>query len=204
MIYDCDGNLQAVSGSESGYTMDWRQAVGAQRPVSKAVSSPASLPEALPNLCGLFALSGEDKNLEPRSALAMWMADEIRHAKDRWPHSSRTSIEHNGENFDIRFQTLTGSAGLAGYVLQLDRVPSEYAMKENIRETAHEPPEGSTLITRQQWHDIKNELGGLKLYATFLRKRPCTSEDLEVVNKLLSGINGLIDHLARIRRGETR
>ena len=42
-------------------------------------------------------------------------------------------------------------------------------------------------------HDLKNQLNGLKLYATFLRKRLETSErptdELETINKLIAGLD---------------
>jgi hypothetical protein len=48
------------------------------------------------------------------------------------------------------------------------------------------------LASIQIVHDLKNQLNGLKLYATFLRKRMETSErpadELEVVGKLIAGI----------------
>jgi len=57
-------------------------------------------------------------------------------------------------------------------------------------------------VTRQQWHDIKNQLGGLKLYATFLNRKLPLTEDRQTVERMLNGINVLIEHLAKIRRGE--
>src|SRR5678815_5897595 len=42
-------------------------------------------------------------------------------------------------------------------------------------------------------HDLKNQLNGLKLYATFLRKRMEKGErapdELETINKLISGLD---------------
>src|SRR5258707_10243304 len=42
-------------------------------------------------------------------------------------------------------------------------------------------------------HDLKNQLNGLKLYATFLRKRLEKSErsadELETINKLIAGLD---------------
>ena len=42
-------------------------------------------------------------------------------------------------------------------------------------------------------HDLKNQLNGLKLYATFLRKRLAKSErpadELETINKLIAGLD---------------
>src|SRR5882762_8340969 len=51
-------------------------------------------------------------------------------------------------------------------------------------------------------HDLKNQLNGLKLYATFLRKRLERSErpadELETVNKLITGLDRTAADLAMI------
>lgn len=51
-------------------------------------------------------------------------------------------------------------------------------------------------------HDLKNQLNGLKLYATFLRKRLEKSErpadELETVNKLIGGLDRTADDLSMI------
>jgi signal transduction histidine kinase len=51
-------------------------------------------------------------------------------------------------------------------------------------------------------HDLKNQLNGLKLYATFLRKRLENSErpadELETVNKLIGGLDRTADDLSMI------
>ncbi|HYL99292.1 MAG TPA: hypothetical protein VEZ90_10080, partial [Blastocatellia bacterium] len=191
LIYDCEGNVQAVSGSIDGEAS------------SKAGAPQTSCEEPEPNHLGLFNLSQRGAD-ETQSALGLWVASQIQEAKSNWPRFSQTLIETYGESFDARFQTLTGSGGLFGYALQLNRSPTASPVKDQLANAEQPQSDPATLITREQWHDIKNELGGLKLYATFLRKRHWGSEDLEVVDKLLNGINGLIDHLARIRRGETR
>jgi hypothetical protein len=64
--------------------------------------------------------------------------------------------------------------------------------------------EGDAIVTRQQWHDIKNHLGGLKLYATYLKRKLPEGEDQEISGKILTGVDALIDKLAKIRRGETQ
>jgi signal transduction histidine kinase len=53
-------------------------------------------------------------------------------------------------------------------------------------------------------HDIKNQLNGLKLYATFLRRR-CEhgdrpADELETVNKIIAGLNRAADDLAALVR----
>src|SRR5882724_8555741 len=51
-------------------------------------------------------------------------------------------------------------------------------------------------------HDLKNQLNGLKLYATFLRKRLEKSErptdELETVNKLIAGLDRTAADLSMI------
>ena len=51
-------------------------------------------------------------------------------------------------------------------------------------------------------HDLKNQLNGLKLYATFLRKRMEKSErpsdELETVNKLIAGLDRTAADLSMI------
>lgn len=53
-------------------------------------------------------------------------------------------------------------------------------------------------------HDIKNRLGGLKLYATFLRKKLAQSErpvdELEALDKLIAGLDGAAEELAYVVR----
>ena len=57
-------------------------------------------------------------------------------------------------------------------------------------------------------HDLKNQLNGLKLYATFLHRRMEKSDrpedELEAIGKLISGLNRAADDLATIVKcGET-
>jgi len=53
-------------------------------------------------------------------------------------------------------------------------------------------------------HDLKNQLNGLKLYATFLRKRIEKSErpgdEQETVGKLINGLNRAAEDLSLIVR----
>jgi signal transduction histidine kinase len=51
-------------------------------------------------------------------------------------------------------------------------------------------------------HDLKNQLNGLKLYATFLKKRLETSErpaeELDTINKLIAGLDRSAKHVSMI------
>ncbi len=53
-------------------------------------------------------------------------------------------------------------------------------------------------------HDLKNQLNGLKLYATFLRKRlekgEHATDELETVNKLISGLDRMANDLTCLIR----
>jgi len=127
-----------------------------------------------------------------RTSLARWVKSQIDQAQTRQTYASQTVLEDVGRRFVVTFETLRFSGG------DLDR----YAVV--VWPSASSIPEGSSLVSRQQWHDIKNHLGGLKLYATFLKRKMGETEDRAVVEKLLNGINGLIDHLAQIRGGDPK
>jgi len=120
-----------------------------------------------------------------------WLSQQINQARKLEAYTAQTSLEHPGGRVSISFKTLSSPGHDNRYAVLIS--PSEDSI-----------PEGASLITRQQWHDIKNHLGGLKLYATFLKKKIPDSEDQAIVEKLLNGINGLIDHLAQIRGGESK
>ena len=64
--------------------------------------------------------------------------------------------------------------------------------------------EGDAVVTRWQWHEIKNHIGALKLYTTFLSRKLLEGDEGQTIEKILKGINALIDFLARIRRGESK
>jgi hypothetical protein len=124
----------------------------------------------------------------PASDLTRWITAEMQEARSPGYCGARSDISHNGNAVQVRLEVLRGSGGLFGYALHLTQGP--------------EISEEATLVDRQQWHDIKNHLGGLKLYATFLKKKIPDGENLQIVEKLLNGINSLIEELARIRRGD--
>jgi hypothetical protein len=70
--------------------------------------------------------------------------------------------------------------------------------------TPVEPPAvDAAQVSQQSWHDIKNQLGGLKLYVTFLRMKLGNEDDLvrETSEKIVSSIDTIIRSIADIRRG---
>jgi hypothetical protein len=124
----------------------------------------------------------------PSSDLTRWITDQMQQARFPEYCGARSDISHNGNAVQVRLEALRGSDGLFGYALHLTQGP--------------EISEEATPVDRQQWHDIKNHLGSLKLYATFLKKKIPDGETQQIVEKLLNGINSLIEELARIRRGD--
>ena len=59
-------------------------------------------------------------------------------------------------------------------------------------------------VSQKTWHDIKNQLGGLKLYATFLKKKLGDEEGTisETAGRIVSGIDAVVRSIAEARRGE--
>jgi nitrogen-specific signal transduction histidine kinase len=67
-----------------------------------------------------------------------------------------------------------------------------------------EPPSvDAESVSQRAWHDIKNQLGGLKLYATFLKMRLGAQDELvrETSEKIVSGIDAIVRSIAEVRRG---
>jgi hypothetical protein len=153
--------------------------------------------------------------------LSAWVAKQIADARSNLSHTAQSSLEYQGGRVSVKFETLTlQEHGVSSDNAASDDAPSDEAsshtasVKDNssrktqyaviVSPIENSIPEGASVITRQQWHDIKNHLGGLKLYATFLKKKTADGDDQAIVEKMLNGINGLIDHLAQIRGGDAK
>ena len=150
------------------------------------------------------------------SDLTSWLTKQIDQARKDEHYAAQSNLEYLGGRVIVRFEALSfpdaaisgpsssdndpASIDPAGH----DRGDHQVRYAVLISPSEDSIPEGASVITRQQWHDIKNHLGGLKLYATFLKKKIADGEDQAIVEKLLNGINGLIDHLAQIRGGDAK
>lgn len=126
-----------------------------------------------------------------QSAITRWLSDQIKRALTSEEYHSESTLTEEGTKIRVKIETLLCRGVLSGFAV-------------HITEDEPGPSEGAAIVTREQWHEIKNQLGGLKLYATFLGKKLPEGDDRKTVEKLLKGVNGLIDELARIRRGEKR
>ena len=104
-------------------------------------------------------------------------------------------VENGDAMLQLRLESLTCDEELFGFALTLEPATAT---------NGGQLEEGDAVVYRKQWHEIKNAIGALKLYGTFLTRKLPEGDERETVEKMLTGINGLIDYLAKIRRGETK
>lgn len=128
------------------------------------------------------------------STINSWFMERIREARAQDEYSAEASLENGNGQVFIRLENLRRDGQLYGFALQF------------IPVAVPGPPdainEGNSIITRRQWHEIKNHVGALKLYATFLKRKMQDGDERQIVEKIFNGVSALIGYLDRIRRGE--
>jgi nitrogen-specific signal transduction histidine kinase len=129
------------------------------------------------------------------SAITAWLTDHLGQARRAGDYYVEHQIENDGGRLTLRLESLMCDQELYGFALTLAPAPSSSIVSLE---------EGDAVVYRKQWHEIKNYIGALKLYATFLSKKLPDGDEKQTIEKMLAGINGLIEYLARIRRGETQ
>ncbi len=130
------------------------------------------------------------------SGITRWLTHHMNEARKQGDYYNESQLENGSSPLVIRLESLKCDEELYGFALTI----SPFVVHDS--RTEHE--EGDAVIYRKQWHEIKNHIGALKLYATFLTKKLPDGDELQAVEKMLSGINTLIEYLARIRRGEAQ
>jgi len=133
------------------------------------------------------------------SSLTIWIAEQIADARQSNHYWSETTLELSDEQSCpsfVRFETLSLGGDLRGFAVHI--------FPKGVHGSMRAISEGDAVVTKQQWHDIKNRLSVLKLYATLLRKSLPEGEDRNTAEKLLNGIDTLTRELAGIRRGDDR
>jgi hypothetical protein len=128
------------------------------------------------------------------SKITEWLTEQINEARKRESFSAQSYLEDESAPVEVRLDSLRSDGELFGYALSVRPAAAT--------SSARSLEEGDAIIFRSQWHEIKNQVGALKLYATYLIRKMPDSEDRQTIEKMLNGINGLIDYLAQIRRGE--
>lgn len=157
--------------------------------------------QAITSGAGIEVASGTNAAdmLGADSAVNRWFLERIQEAAELADYSAEADLdlEDGDRHVFVRLDSLRGENELFRYALQL--CPDQTAR------TVRELPaidEGDSVVSRKQWHEIKNHVGALRLYATFLKRRMPEGDEREIVEKMLQGINSLIAYLDRIRRGE--
>lgn len=182
LICDQTGHLQSASACLGVFPVN---VVGQHTPSSRLSGLAAAM------LCTDAAQKHFAELFGADSGITRWLSDQLEHALAGDEYHSESSLAVGENTVRVKLETLRCRGALTGFAVHI---------------TEEEPllAEGAAIVTREQWHEIKNQLGGLKLYATFLRKKLPEGEDRETIGKILNGLNGLIEELAQIRRGDRR
>lgn len=130
------------------------------------------------------------------SEVTNWLTYHMNEARKQDDYYTESQLENGNTPWLIKLESLKCDETLFGFVVTL----SPFVARDNRNASAYE--EGDAVVYRKQWHEIKNHIGALKLYATFLTKKLPEGDERQAVEKMLNGINTMIDYLARIRRGE--
>jgi nitrogen-specific signal transduction histidine kinase len=130
------------------------------------------------------------------SEITRWLTYHMNEARRQGEYYNESQLENGSNPSIIKLESLKCDEEFYGFVLTISPLVA--------RDNGDNHEEGDAVIYRKQWHEIKNHIGALKLYATFLTKKLPEGDERQAVEKMLSGINTLIEYLARIRRGEAQ
>jgi hypothetical protein len=128
------------------------------------------------------------------SSITRWVSSEITGAAKQKGYYTETVLKDGPARVFARLDSLERDGESYGFALQL--------YPAGAKSSRFELKEGDSIVNQKQWHEIKNYIGALKLYATFLTRRMEDGDERQTVEKMLNGINTLIDYIAKIRRGE--
>jgi hypothetical protein len=130
------------------------------------------------------------------STINRWFTERIQEARGQYQYSAETSLENGHGKVFVRLESLTRDGEPYGFALQLRPLVQP--------ETPSTLVNGDSIISRRQWHEIKNHVGALKLYATFLKRKMSEGDERSIVEKIFNGVNALIGYLERIQRGDVK
>lgn len=153
----------------------------------RCVRSATSGADALLGVAGVEAGLGIDDLFAASPELRVWVQSAADGALEHGG-SDDCVVTNAGAPAAVRVEPL-GGAG-AGFVL--------------VATPAEPPAIDDDRISQKAWHDIKNQLGGLKLYATFLKMRIGDTDELarETAQKIVGGVDSVVEAIARVRSGE--
>jgi|ERR1041384_4277624 len=131
------------------------------------------------------------------SIVIQWFLERIQEASDSADYSAEANLdlEDGARHVFVRLDRLDCDNECYRFALQL--CPTDPGPELPLQKLE----DGDSIVTRKEWHEIKNHIGALRLYATFLKRRMPEGDEREIVDKVLQGVNALIGYLDRIRRG---
>ena len=127
------------------------------------------------------------------STINRWFSARITEAKGKDEYVAETQLEDGDGPLLVRLESLKSDHKPYGFALQL--------MPLSNGEKPCSLHEGDSIVARRQWHEIKNYVGALKLYATFLKRKMPEGDERSIIEKIFNGVNDLIGYMDRIRRG---
>jgi len=127
------------------------------------------------------------------STINQWFTERRREARNKDEYVAETRLEDGDGPVLIRLESLNSDHELYGFALRFLPMASD---KKPC--ALHE---GDSIVERKQWHEIKNHVGALKLYATFLKRKMPEGDERRIIEKIFNGVNELIGYMDRIRRG---
>lgn len=130
------------------------------------------------------------------SEITNWLTYHMSQARRQVDYYNESQLGNGSDALLVKLESLKCDEEFYGFVLTISPFVSG--------ESRNGYEDGDAVVYRKQWHEIKNHIGALKLYATFLTKKLPDGDELHAVEKMLNGINTLIEYLARIRRGEAQ
>jgi hypothetical protein len=128
------------------------------------------------------------------SPITSWLTERMQEARGQDEYSAEGSLESDGASVIATLESLKHDGELYGFALRfipLLQAGMSYTLSD-----------GDSIIARRQWHELKNHIGAIKLYVTFLKRKMPDGEERKIVEKIFNGVNALIGYLDRIRRGE--
>jgi hypothetical protein len=130
------------------------------------------------------------------SNITRWLTEHLNEARRKIDYQAESSLENGSLMVFVRLESLKCDDELYGFALQI--LPGDGSSTNSSLD------DGDAVVYRKQWHEIKNHIGALKLYATFLTRKMSDGDERQTVEKMLNGINVLIEYLAKIRRGDAQ
>jgi len=127
--------------------------------------------------------------------LTDWLESEMRSRESAINASQQLSLASGQGLLQAHLLSLKSDGQQGGFILLLIAQLDSPQKSEQPNSSC-----SSTLLSQRLRHDLKNQLGGMKLYATFLKRRLSHDAALvEPVEKIIAGIDALTAQISQMR-----